>query len=172
MATRSSRMLWLMGALLCGWAPASARAEDRPASGAGDLLVGFRGIGEVWQDPGILEAYRSSRFAGAGFGAIGLTGWLRAEAELGYMRQPSQSGRTVTLKDGSQAAVASGSLELLPVTIGVAAHKDTGRAEVFGGAGYVRDNPVERYMRDAKITQIYEGTNQIQRMVMARQLLR
>ncbi len=38
--------------------------------------------------------------------------------------------------------------------------------------GYVNDYPVERMMRDAKITQIYEGTNQIQRMVMARQLLK
>jgi len=42
----------------------------------------------------------------------------------------------------------------------------------FGGAGYTRDFPVERMMRDAKITQIYEGINQVQRMVMARQLLR
>ncbi len=47
----------------------------------------------------------------------------------------------------------------------------TDAVQVFGGAGYVRDNPVERYMRDAKITQIYEGTNQVQRIVMARQLL-
>ncbi|GAA5150611.1 acyl-CoA dehydrogenase [Pseudonocardia eucalypti] len=44
--------------------------------------------------------------------------------------------------------------------------------QLFGGAGYTRDFPVERMMRDAKITQIYEGTNQIQRMVMARALLR
>ncbi len=44
--------------------------------------------------------------------------------------------------------------------------------QILGGAGYVMDHPVERIMRDVKITQIYEGTNQIQRMVMARQLLR
>jgi len=44
--------------------------------------------------------------------------------------------------------------------------------QLFGGAGYTRDFPVERMMRDAKITQIYEGTNQINRMVIARQLLR
>ncbi len=48
----------------------------------------------------------------------------------------------------------------------------TNAVQVFGGAGYVRDHPVERMMRDAKITQIYEGTNQIQRLVMARSLLR
>lgn len=44
--------------------------------------------------------------------------------------------------------------------------------QLFGGAGYTRDFPVERMMRDAKITQIYEGTNQIQRVVMSRALLR
>jgi alkylation response protein AidB-like acyl-CoA dehydrogenase len=48
----------------------------------------------------------------------------------------------------------------------------TDAVQVFGGYGYVKDYPVERMMRDAKITQIYEGTNQIQRLVMARQLLR
>ena len=44
--------------------------------------------------------------------------------------------------------------------------------QLLGGAGYTRDFPVERMMRDAKITQIYEGTNQVQRLVMARSLLR
>ena len=44
--------------------------------------------------------------------------------------------------------------------------------QVFGGYGYTREYPVERFMRDAKITQIYEGTNQIQRVVVARELLR
>ncbi len=44
--------------------------------------------------------------------------------------------------------------------------------QLLGGAGYTRDFPVERMMRDAKITQIYEGTNQVQRIVMARHLLR
>ncbi|MDX6664970.1 MAG: hypothetical protein QOG68_1176 [Solirubrobacteraceae bacterium] len=48
----------------------------------------------------------------------------------------------------------------------------TDAVQLFGGYGYTRDFPVERMMRDAKITQIYEGTNQIQRMVMARALLK
>ena len=47
----------------------------------------------------------------------------------------------------------------------------TDAVQLLGGAGYVKDFPLERMMRDAKITQIYEGTNQIQRLVMARQLL-
>ena len=48
----------------------------------------------------------------------------------------------------------------------------TDAVQLLGGYGYTRDYPVERMMRDAKITQIYEGTNQIQRIVMARQLLK
>jgi alkylation response protein AidB-like acyl-CoA dehydrogenase len=54
----------------------------------------------------------------------------------------------------------------------VAMRVTTDAVQLLGGYGYVNDYPVERMMRDAKITQIYEGTNQIQRMVMARQLLR
>ncbi len=46
----------------------------------------------------------------------------------------------------------------------------TDAVQIFGGYGYTRDYPVERHMRDAKITQIYEGTNQIQRLVIAREL--
>jgi alkylation response protein AidB-like acyl-CoA dehydrogenase len=48
----------------------------------------------------------------------------------------------------------------------------TDAVQLLGGYGYTSDFPVERMMRDAKITQIYEGTNQVQRMVMARQLLK
>lgn len=53
----------------------------------------------------------------------------------------------------------------------VAMEVTTNAVQLFGGAGYTTDFPVERMMRDAKITQIYEGTNQIQRVVMARSLL-
>jgi alkylation response protein AidB-like acyl-CoA dehydrogenase len=48
----------------------------------------------------------------------------------------------------------------------------TDAVQVLGGAGYVRDHPVERYMREAKITQIFEGTSQIQRLVISRHLAR
>ncbi|CAJ1501923.1 acyl-CoA dehydrogenase [[Mycobacterium] kokjensenii] len=53
----------------------------------------------------------------------------------------------------------------------VAMEVTTDAVQLFGGAGYTTDFPVERMMRDAKITQIYEGTNQIQRVVMSRHLL-
>jgi butyryl-CoA dehydrogenase len=54
----------------------------------------------------------------------------------------------------------------------VAMKVTTDCVQLFGGYGYCKDYPIEKYMRDAKITQIYEGTNQIQRLVIARNLLR
>jgi len=48
----------------------------------------------------------------------------------------------------------------------------TDAVQIFGGYGYTREYPVERMMRDAKITQIYEGTNQVQRVIIANHILR
>ena len=48
----------------------------------------------------------------------------------------------------------------------------TDAVQVLGGYGYISEYPLERMMRDAKITQIYEGTNQIQRLVIAREMLK
>ena len=53
----------------------------------------------------------------------------------------------------------------------VAMEVTTDAVQVLGGYGYISEYPLERMMRDAKITQIYEGTNQIQRIVIARALL-
>jgi alkylation response protein AidB-like acyl-CoA dehydrogenase len=54
----------------------------------------------------------------------------------------------------------------------VAMSVTTDAVQIFGGYGYMRDYPIEKYMRDAKITQIYEGTNQIQRNVIARHVIK
>lgn len=54
----------------------------------------------------------------------------------------------------------------------VAMEVTTNAVQILGGYGYMKDYPVEKYMRDAKITQIYEGTNQIQRLVIARNLVK
>ena len=53
-----------------------------------------------------------------------------------------------------------------------AMHVTTEAVQLFGGYGYSKEFPVERFMRDAKVTQIYEGTNQIQRLVVAKNLLK
>ncbi len=53
----------------------------------------------------------------------------------------------------------------------VAMKVTTDAVQIFGGVGYMRDYPVEKYMRDAKIMQIYEGTAQIQRLIISRSLI-
>jgi alkylation response protein AidB-like acyl-CoA dehydrogenase len=54
----------------------------------------------------------------------------------------------------------------------VAMQVATDAVQLLGGYGYSREFPVERFMRDAKITQIYEGTNQVQRIVISKRVLR
>jgi alkylation response protein AidB-like acyl-CoA dehydrogenase len=54
----------------------------------------------------------------------------------------------------------------------VAMEVTTEAVQILGGYGYIKEYPVERMMRDAKITQIYEGTNEIQRLVIAREMLK
>jgi alkylation response protein AidB-like acyl-CoA dehydrogenase len=54
----------------------------------------------------------------------------------------------------------------------MAVRRTSDAVQVFGGSGYIRGFEVERLYRDAKITQIYEGTNQIQRMIVARNLMK
>lgn len=54
----------------------------------------------------------------------------------------------------------------------VAMKVTTDAVQIYGGYGYMKDYPIEKYMRDAKITQIYEGTNQIQRVIIARNLIK
>ncbi|MEO3936043.1 acyl-CoA dehydrogenase family protein [Dermatophilaceae bacterium Soc4.6] len=118
---------------------------------------------------------------------------------LGYVKERSQFGKHVSEFQGIQFMLADMAmhLEAARQLVYVAAAKSersdddltffgaaakcyaadmamqvtTDAVQLLGGAGYTRDFPVERMMRDAKITQIYEGTNQVQRIVMARQLL-
>ena len=54
----------------------------------------------------------------------------------------------------------------------IAMEVTTEAVQVLGGYGYIKEYPVERMMRDAKITQLYEGTNEIQRLVVAREMLK
>jgi hypothetical protein len=137
--------------------PGAARAAEaapapKPAAPT-QFIFGFRGVGEVWQDPAIIQSYRSSRFGGAGFGAITLWGPLMAEAEVGFMRQDAAGGRTVpadavpkkllvrdplTGEADTEAKyqIAGGSIELMPVTFSLMARKETGGAELFAGAGF------------------------------------
>ena len=75
------------------------------------------------------------------------------------------------LKDAGRPYTKEASVAKLVAT-DAAMRVTTDAVQVFGGYGYTRDFPVERYMREAKVTQIFEGTNQIQRLVISRQLQR
>jgi alkylation response protein AidB-like acyl-CoA dehydrogenase len=118
---------------------------------------------------------------------------------LGYVKERQQFGKRVADFQGIQFMLADMAMELeaaRQLTYVAAAKSERGDADLaffgaaakcfasdvamkvttdavqlLGGYGYTKDFPVERMMRDAKITQIYEGTNQVQRIVMARHLL-
>ncbi|HST87273.1 MAG TPA: acyl-CoA dehydrogenase family protein [Ktedonobacterales bacterium] len=72
-------------------------------------------------------------------------------------------------EEGEDASMYAAMAKCLATDTAMAVTTDA--VQVLGGAGYVRDWPVERYMRDVKVSQIFEGTNQIQRLVIARALL-
>nr|WP_084963603.1 acyl-CoA dehydrogenase family protein [Thermoactinospora rubra] len=88
-----------------------------------------------------------------------LTYHAAAKSELAMNGQPQKD--LTFLSSAAKCAASDAAMEIT-----------TDAVQLLGGYGYTREFPVERMMRDAKITQIYEGTNQIQRVVMARQLLK
>ena len=78
--------------------------------------------------------------------------------------------RAAQLKDTARPYTTQSAMAKLRAS-DVAMRVSVDALQVHGASGYSRDLPLERYVRDAKLTQIYEGTNQIQREVIARQLL-
>ncbi|GAA1577703.1 acyl-CoA dehydrogenase [Dactylosporangium maewongense] len=108
----------------------------------GTAVANFQGLQFMVADMGMkLEAARQLTYVAAGKSE-------RSDPDLGYFGAAAKCF-------ASDAAMA--------IT--------TDAVQLLGGYGYTKDFPVERMMRDAKITQIYEGTNQVQRIVMARHLL-
>jgi alkylation response protein AidB-like acyl-CoA dehydrogenase len=86
-----------------------------------------------------------------------------------------EAARALTYRAAAKSEVAAADLTYFGAAAkcfasDVAMAVTTDAVQLFGGYGYVKDYPVERMMRDAKITQIYEGTNQVQRIVIAREL--
>ena len=79
---------------------------------------------------------------------------------------------TARMVDSGAKSVAKESAMSKLFASDVAVKVTSDAVQIFGGYGYMREYPVEKYMRDAKITQIYEGTNQIQREVIALALIR
>jgi alkylation response protein AidB-like acyl-CoA dehydrogenase len=130
--------------------------------------------------------------------AVGI-GQAALDAAVGYAKERKQFGQPIAAFQGIQFMLADMAMSMHAARLmvhhaarqvdegirgntyeasmakcwaGDAAMKVTTDAvQVFGGYGYTREFPVERFMRDAKIMQIYEGTNQIQRLIIAKELL-
>jgi len=149
---------------------------------------------------GFAVALKTLDFARAGVAALS-TGVARHALELAtaYVQERIQFGKPIAEQQGLQfmladMAVAVEAARLLSwqaawlsdeglpnskesaiakcFAADAAMRVTTDAVQIFGGYGYMRDMPVEKLMRDAKLLQIYEGTNQIQRMVIARSLLK
>ncbi len=162
-------------------------------------IPGDRVVGEVGQ--GLKIALRTLDHTRVTIGAqaVGIAqGAL--DFAIGYVKERRQFGQAIAQFQGVQFMLADMAMKLeaarqLVYTAAAKSERDdadlpffgaaakcyasdvameitTDAVQLLGGYGYTKDYPVERMMRDAKITQIYEGTNQIQRLVMARQLLR
>ena len=159
-----------------------------------DRLVGDAGQG-MWLAMRTLDHTRVTIAAQA----LGI-GQAALDLSLGYVQQRKQFGKALAEFQGLQFMLADMAMKLeaaRQLTYAAAAKSERGDADLtafsaaakcfasdtamqvtvdavqlLGGYGYTRDFPAERLMRDAKITQIYEGTNQIQRIVLARELMR
>ena len=165
----------------------------------GCRIPGDRMVGEPGQGLKIALATLDHTRVTIGAQAVGIAqGAL--DFALGYVKERSQFGKHIAQFQGVQFMLADMAMKLEAARqmVYVAASKSergdkdlpffgaaakcfasdvamqitTDAVQLLGGAGDVKDYPVERMMRDAKITQIYEGTNQIQRIVMARELLK
>ena len=95
---------------------------------------------------------------------------MLAEMAVGVDAARLLTWRAARMRDAGQPINASSSMAKWYAS-DVAMRVTTDAVQIYGGAGYSRDNPVERLMRDAKGAQIYEGTNQIHRLIVAQQLL-
>jgi alkylation response protein AidB-like acyl-CoA dehydrogenase len=157
-----------------------------------DQLIGERGNGFIQA----MQVLEGGRIAMAAMG-VGIA-QAAVDQAVKYMRQRSAFGRTLAEFNGLQGMIADVATEVEVarlLTLRAAHLKDTGRpamhaaamaklfssetamkaaskaVQLHGGAGYITEFPVERIFRDAKLTEIGEGTSEIQRLVIAREIL-
>ena len=135
---------------------ARARRWWRLRAGSGSLRPGAGGMGAV-----------VTTAAGRGSGSSGRANQAPMPSAIQTGSQGSKPARITT---GARVTREAALAKL--VATDNAMRVTTDAVQVLGGAGYTKDFPVERFMREAKVTQIFEGTNQIQRMVIARDMLK
>jgi acyl-CoA dehydrogenase len=138
--------------------------RTRPMIGALATGIGRRALEEC-------VAYAKERKAfGSAIGEFQAVQFMLAD-----MAKEIEAGRLLTLQSawlidhGMRASRQSSMAKCFATDAAMKATVDA--VQIFGGNGYTKEYPVEKLMRDAKLMQIYEGTNQIQRMVIARELL-
>ena len=98
--------------------------------------------------------------------------WMIADMATGIEAARSLIYSVARMVDAGRTDVSKESAMAKMYASDVAMKVSTDALQIFGGYGYMRDYPIEKYMRDAKITQIYEGTNQIQRNIIALQVIK
>src|SRR5213080_4717890 len=133
-------------------------------------LLGERGMGFVHA----VQVLEGGRIAMAAM-AVGIA-QAAIDHSVTYMKQRTAFGRTLAEFNGLQGMIADLATEVEVarlLTLRAAYAKDAGRqaVQIHGGAGYITEFPVERIFRDAKLTEIGEGTSEIQRLVIAREIL-
>ena len=127
------------------------------AQGALDLTVEYARKREQFGNP-------ITSFQGIQFMLADMATQIEAARALTYaVCREIDSGAKKISKDSAMAKLFASDMAM-KVTIDC--------VQIFGGYGYMKDYPIEKYMRDAKITQIYEGTNQIQRSIIAAKLIK
>ena len=127
------------------------------AQGALDVAAGYAAVRRQFGKP-------IAEFQGVSFMLADMAMQLEASRLLVY--------KALSLCDAGDPVMTMWSAMAKCFASDAAMRITTDAVQVLGGYGYVREYPAERLMRDAKITQIYEGTNQIQRIVIARELLK
>ncbi|MEO8250861.1 MAG: acyl-CoA dehydrogenase family protein [Chloroflexota bacterium] len=127
------------------------------AQGAIDFAVGYAGQREQFGEP-------IAEMEGVAFMLADMASGAEAARQLTYVAAAAVDA------DAPDLAYWTSSAKLIAGDMAMRVTTDA--VQVLGGYGYVTEYPVERMMRDAKITQLYEGTQQIQRLIVARQLLR
>ena len=108
---------------------------------------------------------------GVPIGEHQMVGWMLADMATAIDGARLMTLKAATLKDAGQPYTKEASMAKL-FAAETAMKVATDAVQVHGGFGFIREAEVERHFRDAKITQIYEGTSQIQKLVIAREVLK
>lgn len=133
------------------------------------IAAAATGLAQSALDAAVAYAKEREQF-GKKIGEFQGLAFLIADMEAAVTSARATYLHAARLKDAGRPMSKEASVAKLLAT-DAAMKVTTDAVQVFGGAGYTKDYPVERFMREAKVTQIFEGTNQIQRLVIGRHLL-